>query len=572
MKNGRGDIAIKRLQHYLKIFMKRRTKDILKQEGALNPGGRLLAEGASSSTGFKVTERKIEKIFAEFSAEERHFYNRLKQRTDKSLEEMMDADKVNYASALVLLLRLRQACNHPKLVAGKLGKDGEALGAEGGNGSQSLRKAKATNEDIDEIADMFGGLGVGSKKCDVCGLELSQELSRSGAVRCEDCENDLKLVGKHKSRKDKGSKISQADRDKKDQKPPGRKPRNRAVILDSDDEDDGEWIGGGEDPGPIKLGKAGGTDDENAEGEGESIGSTDTDSESEEVADQGSKTDVKYLDSKVKSKKEVITIDGSTDGDDSESDVEDDFQSSSEDETKLATIVASTKITHLLKILRKEAAEHKFIVFSQFTSMLDLVEPFLKRDGYKYTRYDGSMRNDLREASLSRLRNDKSCRILLCSLKCGSLGLNLTAATRVVILEPFWNPFVEEQAIDRVHRLTQKINVIVYKITIQDTVEERILELQEKKRELANQAIEGGAKSNAGKLGMKEILQLFRRDAEHAPQHSSDYTMSVKPRILSRSSAPSSREGSVSISGERTATPLVSKPVVKENEIYGRRW
>ena len=73
--------------------------------------------------------------------------------------------------------------------------------------------------------------------------------------------------------------------------------------------------------------------------------------------------------------------------------------------------------------------------------MLDLIEPFLHRDNLVFTRYDGSMRNDHREASLERLRHNSECRILLCSLKCGSLGLNLTAASRVVILEPFWNPF-----------------------------------------------------------------------------------------------------------------------------------
>lgn len=72
--------------------------------------------------------------------------------------------------------------------------------------------------------------------------------------------------------------------------------------------------------------------------------------------------------------------------------------------------------------------------------MLDLIEPFLKRERYVFTRYDGSMRNDLREQSLHRLRTDKRTRVLLCSLKCGSLGLNLTAASRVVIMEPFWNP------------------------------------------------------------------------------------------------------------------------------------
>lgn len=134
--------------------------------------------------------------------------------------------------------------------------------------------------------------------------------------------------------------------------------------------------------------------------------------------------------------------------------------------------------------------------------------------------------------------------------------------------------FVEEQAIDRVHRLTQKIDVIVYKITIKDSVEERILDLQEKKRELANQTIEGG-KGGVGKLGMKEILQLFRRDAEHAPPHpaAQQYDMS-KPRILKESSSvESSRD--VSVSRERKVTPPTGRPAsaaFKEDSVFGRRW
>lgn len=426
MKNGRGDLAIKRLQHYLRIFMKRRTKDILKKEGALNPGGKASATKNSSVTGFRVTERRVQKVFATFSPTERLFYDRLEQRADRSLEEMLDGEKVNYASALVLLLRLRQACNHPKLVAGKLAKDSEAFGVDAGSRVQTPRKSRVSSADVDEMVDMFDGLGVESKKCDICGSGLSRELARSGAIHCEDCEADLELVEKKRCKKEprsRGKPIA----------PPIRQPRNRPVVLDSEDEDEGEWIVGEAHRGSATLGKAGGTDDENAEGEGISIKSDDS--------HEPDNSDGKYLGSK-KIRKKVITIDDSTQADDSDdnSEVEDEFQSSSEEDTKLSTIVASTKINHLLKILGKEAAEHKFIVFSQFTSMLDLIEPFLKRDGYKYTRYDGSMKNDLREASLARLRNEKSCRILLCSLKCGSLGLNLTAATRVVILEPFWNP------------------------------------------------------------------------------------------------------------------------------------
>jgi SNF2 family DNA or RNA helicase len=432
MKNGRGDVAIKRLRHYLKIFMKRRTKEILAKEGALNPGGKPSAPGEESTTGFKVTQRKIEKVFALFSPEERHFYERLEQRTDASIEQMMSGEKVNYASALVLLLRLRQACNHPKLVAGKLAKDSEALASD-----TSTQKAKALNADIDEVADMFGALGVGSKKCEVCQLELGKQAIADGAIRCLDCEADLEDVSKkHKSRKDKKKKKKKHTAVKSEANHVVRKPRNRAVITDSDDEDEeGSWVVPEEQQGSLKLGKAGGLADENAEGGGEWLDSNDD-----------TFPDLQHIGT-IKKPIKVDTSDSGSDDDgdddeetDSDEDVEDEFQSDSDEEAQLATMVTSTKITHLIQILGKEIAEHKFIVFSQFTSMLDLIEPFLRQKGFKFTRYDGSMRNDHREASLSKLRNDKNCRILLCSLKCGSLGLNLTAATRVVILEPFWNP------------------------------------------------------------------------------------------------------------------------------------
>lgn len=137
---------------------------------------------------------------------------------------------------------------------------------------------------------------------------------------------------------------------------------------------------------------------------------------------------------------------------------------------------------------------------------------------------------------------------------------------------------MEEQAIDRVHRLTQKIDVIVYKITIKETVEERILDLQEKKRELAKQTIEGG-KGGAGKLGMNEILSLFRRDAEQAPPSSTaQYNLAQKPRIIQNGSSSrsvgSSQEGTAS-QERRTTPPFASRPssaVAKEDAIFGRRW
>lgn len=421
MKNGRGDLAIKRLRQYLKIFMKRRTKDILKKEGALNPGGKPSAEGQGNSTGFKVTERRIENVSAEFSPKERHFYRRLEERTDATIEEMMSG-KINYASALVMLLRLRQACNHPKLVAGKLSKDRDALSSES-NG----QKSKSPSSDVDEMADMFGSLGVGSRKCEVCQLELGKEAVSQGAIRCLDCEADLNAISaKHKTEKHKKRKHRR--KDKSDAQKPLRKPRNRAIIQDSEDEDeDGESTASKEKKQSSSL---------TTNGDGELIDS-----------DDDAFPDVKDL--VIQSRKEGAASDnssqssgysGSESESDSDSGVEDEIAAPLDEEEQIAKISSSTKIRHLLSILDKEAEKHKFIVFSQFTSMLDLIEPFLRKGGFSYTRYDGSMKNDLREASLSKLRNDSNCRVLLCSLKCGSLGLNLTAATRVVILEPFWNP------------------------------------------------------------------------------------------------------------------------------------
>ncbi|PWY83765.1 SNF2 family helicase/ATPase [Aspergillus sclerotioniger CBS 115572] len=528
--NGRGGLAIERLQVYLKIFMKRRTKDVLKQNANLKPG----EDGKQKkSSGFQIVKREVIKVEADFMPGEMNFYQRLEQRTENSLEKMMGGEKVDYAGALVLLLRLRQSCNHPDLVKSDLAKDKDIL-LQGAPSSSQQSSAK--NDELDSMADLFGALSVVSKKCDICQMALSKEEISDSNSRCKECETaldtDLTSTGSKKNKDDQKQYIDLTESPStRRTEAQVRSRRNRRVVMDSDDEDeeDGEWLVPENQRGKSSLGTAGDTDDEDAEG-----GDSDTESDDEGPESPSRKpTSIRSRSREVESDDDDIYLNPG-DGEDT--------------------------------ILRRESSDHKFIVFS--------IEPFLKRAGIGYARYDGGMRNDLREASLNKLRNNSGTRVLLCSLRAGALGLNLTAASRVVILEPFWNPFVEEQAIDRVHRLNQTVDVKIYKMIIKGTVEERILDLQDRKRELANVTIEG--KTAAAKLTMKDMMALFGKDAESRYTGDRNLDLAQTTKLLSSSTdSPGSpytsetRESSAPRDKNRQQTKRSSRG---EDSVYGRRW
>jgi superfamily II DNA or RNA helicase len=130
---------------------------------------------------------------------------------------------------------------------------------------------------------------------------------------------------------------------------------------------------------------------------------------------------------------------------------------------------------------------HKVLVFSQFTSFLAILRRRLDKEKIEYEYLDGSTRD--RQACVERFQNDPDCKLFLISLKAGGLGLNLTAAEYVYLLDPWWNPAVESQAIDRAHRIGQTRQVFAYRIIARDTVEEKVLALQNTKRDLADAII-----------------------------------------------------------------------------------
>ena len=155
---------------------------------------------------------------------------------------------------------------------------------------------------------------------------------------------------------------------------------------------------------------------------------------------------------------------------------------------KKRTREASAKLDLLLEQLPEVLDEgHKVLVFSQFTSLLAIVRERLDKEKIVYEYLDGRTRD--RAARVERFQNDEDCKLFLISLKAGGLGLNLTAADYIFLLDPWWNPAVEAQAIDRAHRIGQTKNVFAYRLIARGTVEEKVLELQNSKRELADAII-----------------------------------------------------------------------------------
>lgn len=151
---------------------------------------------------------------------------------------------------------------------------------------------------------------------------------------------------------------------------------------------------------------------------------------------------------------------------------------------------------------------HKTLVFSQWTSLLDLVEPHLREAKLPFVRLDGSTRD--RAAVVAEFQRDDGPPIFLISLKAGGTGLNLTAADYVFHLDPWWNPAVERQATDRAHRIGQTRPVIAWKLVAEGTVEERILELQAGKQALANAVLDGAVGVEA--LDLDALEELLEHD------------------------------------------------------------
>ncbi|KAJ7085696.1 SNF2 family DNA-dependent ATPase [Mycena belliarum] len=361
VKNGKGaGRAMKRLQVVLQQIMLRRTKT-----QQLN--GKALVD---------LPPRTIEVVSCVFGPSELKFYTALENKMEEVIAKIMrqsGGGGSSYIGVLLLLLRLRQACNHPCLVSKDYKTDFEAVEPKAKSSSNSAGTSEAGEVDGDDLAAAFGALNVATRQCQVCMQEMD---ASSTELYCDDCV-------------------------------------------------------------PLAI----------------------------------------------------------------QAKMEDKEQNS------------SAKIRMVLKLLRdvdqRSEGQEKTIIFSQFTSMLDLIEPFLLEDGIRYVRYDGSMKPIEREAALTKIKTSATTKVILISFKAGSTGLNLTACNNVILVDLWWNPALEDQAFDRAHRVGQTRPVNIFKLKIDNTVEDRILALQDKKRELAKATLSGDKIKNMT-LGMADLLALFR--------------------------------------------------------------
>lgn len=166
----------------------------------------------------------------------------------------------------------------------------------------------------------------------------------------------------------------------------------------------------------------------------------------------------------------------------------------------------SAKLEEIIREIEENAGNHKILIFSQFLKMLDLVRRHLEKSGIPYEYLDGSTQD--RAARVRNFQESVHCRVFLMSLKAGGVGINLTEADYVYLVDPWWNPAVEQQAIDRTHRIGQTKKVFAYKMICKDTVEEKILQLQDKKKDIAKELI-STEQGLIKKLTQDDIVGLF---------------------------------------------------------------
>lgn len=453
----------------------------------------------------QLPPRTTEQIHATFSEDEKAFYKALEGKTQLQFNKYLKSGSVgrNYSDVLVLLLRLRQCCCHPHLI-----KDFETNAGASTTGTDLVENAKQFEPNvvarikesqdaecpvcIDAVENAIIFFPCGHSTCAECFARISdpsqgitQGLEAISVIKCPNCRTQVdpkkvtdrtsfkKVHFPEENEENEANELSDAI--------PGH---NDAESEDSDDDDSDD----------DSLSDFIVDDDDNQVGNKNSLATS-----------KRHKKDPKGKGKARQSQKKTL------------SELKKDAMRNAKAKKKYLnrlskTWVSSAKIDKALDVLGEIQARgdgQKTIIFSQFTALLDLIEIPIVDRGWGYRRYDGSMRPVERNEAVLEFTDNPNCSIMLVSLKAGNSGLNLNIASQVIIFDPFWNPYIEEQAIDRAHRIGQMRPVVVHRILVPETVEDRILSLQDEKRKLIEGALDEKASKQIGRLGTQELAFLF---------------------------------------------------------------
>ncbi|KAI0070755.1 hypothetical protein K474DRAFT_702536 [Panus rudis PR-1116 ss-1] len=496
----------------------------------------------------EVNLRKLQ-----FSEEERDIYNALERQSQAKFNRFLREGTVlkNYTHVLVLLLRLRQACNHPCLVQ----EGGNALishdefdGSYDGN-VELARAARVVSPDfVRRMKEKFkqvvlermaaekesADATIEGEECPICYDNLDDAVVTCCThVFCRECITNVLNVP---ARED----ANEPNRYKPNERPcpTCRGPISKEKIFarlafEPTDED----LNVKEEPAPededvdiIDL-------TEDVKGKGKApVGRTlrkrkpkpiqvfdsdeeEGDDDDDDISDfiVGSGEDEEEKDArralklklqsgsrrKSKGKQRAIVI-----SDDEDDDIIIGARPTHVEETKTGEIktmsrfLPSTKMKHMMDTLLTWAKDHpdeKVLVVSQWTQCLQLVSDYLSEHKFLHVKYQGDMSRHQRDQAVRVFMSKDRATIMLMSLKCGGVGLNLTRANRVISLDLGWSEAIESQAFDRVHRLGQSRSVTVERLVIQDTVEDRVLALQERKKNLADGSLGEGTGKKVGR-------------------------------------------------------------------------
>ncbi|KAI7715894.1 hypothetical protein KC353_g5752 [Hortaea werneckii] len=517
--------AMRKLQTLIKAIMIRRTKQ------STFEGQPILV----------LPERTAAVDNPEFDEGERDFYEHLEKGTRLQFEKYYSEGTVGkqYSAILVLLLRLRQACCHPYLI-----KDYGVAGVADMKQDEMLEMAKQLDPQVvarirekegnfdcsicfDAAPDPAIFIPCGHDACLECFSRITDSSNAiaagadegdGAAARCPTCRGPI-----HKK------KITDLKNFKRVHQPEllTEDERKEMDILDDDDKKDNEDDESGsesesetesDDDNADDVDERGNlrgfviaNDDDEADssnaGPSDAAGNKARSRKASGKSKKGKKSKKAKGKEKAKAKKNVTLADLKTLG----------ARNATARKKYLRqlreTWVSSAKIEKTLEILTAimdvKIEGEKVLIFSQWTTLLDLLEIPIDERGWGYRRYDGSMNAKLREDAVDDFRSQQDVRIMLVSLKAGNAGLNLNMASQVIIMDPFWNPFIEEQAIDRSHRLGQTRPVQVHKLLIKNTVEDRIMEIQERKREFVGEALDEAAGKNLSRLNVQDLAYLF---------------------------------------------------------------